>query len=538
MPGCSDQSVRDAIQRSYRFFNCTVGPEPSGGMLGGFNFSHRTNWGFYMEQYGGARRRARDIPEVALWTTSSELASMDELQADVDEGIRRFEERVGRAPDGASTVLARFLTFLASDVYHYQADHGTMIWPAENGATDELFDDEMYALRRNGYYVVTYVGHPIDNTFYTDKWVDWIRRDSPPTDGCPLLHSANYEDTGVDMPAFHTRFCGDDYPGFDLTHPFLGGGLTMVWTPDFGAGILATNWSPITHHGVVGLGTDPNSGALERSWERIAATDFHHADRDGAEIAGAIPMYYESPDELTYLRQYEFEDNEITVEITVTNETDVPQHFDALWENIPVPLCDSDCENNRKGRLIGFADDGGAALSEGDHLLDAVHIVDEEGHGLAVELIDGERSVGVRPVGMTQVQYGTRLHIGRLEIPFDSAALAPGESTTLRYRIRTLDPIDEPPPSPEADDIPEIICSAGADGDADADADGDGDSDGDGDGDSDVDADGDGDADGDVDADGDGDGDADGGVTPSDEGGCDCRAGARRSSGFLLKLIG
>ncbi len=45
--------------------------------------------------------------------------------------------------------------------------------------------------------------------------------------------------------------------------PFVGGGLTMFWTPDFGSSVLAGNWTPLTHHGLVA--TD---GVTEvRSWE-------------------------------------------------------------------------------------------------------------------------------------------------------------------------------------------------------------------------------------------------------------------------------
>jgi len=457
MPGCSDPHVRDALQKSYRFFNATVAPEPEGNMLGGFNFSHRTAWGFYAEQYGGARGRARDIPEVALWS-SAESPTLAELQDDLTYAVNQFENRVAAVPGSAHTLLGRFATFVASEVYHYPEGHADLRWPALDGETDLLIDDDLYALRKPGFYTALYVGHPIHDPFYTDKFVPYITPAAPPTTGCPPLHSATYEDTGVPLPAWYASLCGDDYPDFATKHPFVGGGLTLVWTPAFGATLLAANWSPLVHHGVVGLGINPTTSVLERSWERYSATQFHDADSTGAELSGAIPMYYEAADELDYTRTYGFTDDTITVEVTLTNATGSAQSFDALWENLPFPVCDQDCENNRKNRPVGFTEADGTPLAEGEPVLDVVHLRDDQGHGLAIELDGGPRPIAVRPVGMVHEAYGIQLKIGRLQIPFDSPSLAAGEATTLRYHLRSLDGASAVPPVTPVTDEPEVLC--------------------------------------------------------------------------------
>lgn len=460
LPGCSDSNLRDALQTSYRFFNATVAPEPDGSMLGGFNFSHRTNWGFYAEQFGGARSRARDIQEVAIWS-SPEDEPLTELQADLDYAIGQFDNRVERVPDGMSTLLSRFLTFVASETYHYPADHGAASWPAEDPDTDQLLDDDLYVVRRNGFYAVVYVGHPIHDPFYTDKKVEYMRRAAPPAAGCPAAHIATYEDTGTVLPAWNAELCPGDYPTFGHVHPFVGGGLSLVWTPAFGAGLLAANWSPVVHHGLVGLRDNPDSGAQERTWEAYAGTVFNGANRDLVEMAGTLPMYYGATDELDYTRQYSFSDDAITVDVTVANDTGAAQSFDALWENVPVPVCDADCDNNRKGRVIGFAATDGTPLADGEHSVDGVHVVDSDGHGLAVELAGGPRLVGVRSVGMTRESYGVQLKLGRLEIPLAATTLADGESTSLQYVIRALDPVSSVPAVPTVTDEPEIICGEG-----------------------------------------------------------------------------
>jgi hypothetical protein len=38
--------------------------------------------------------------------------------------------------------------------------------------------------------------------------------------------------------------------------PMVGGGLSMFATPSYGSGLIATNWSPLSHHGLVAVLSD------------------------------------------------------------------------------------------------------------------------------------------------------------------------------------------------------------------------------------------------------------------------------------------
>jgi hypothetical protein len=52
--------------------------------------------------------------------------------------------------------------------------------------------------------------------------------------------------------------------------PFVGGGMSLFWTPDFGNALLAGNWTPLVHHGLVAV--DGRTGV--RSWEDYFSTSY------------------------------------------------------------------------------------------------------------------------------------------------------------------------------------------------------------------------------------------------------------------------
>lgn len=454
--GCSDQTVRAALAKSYDFFNHTVGPEPGGKTLGGFNFGHRTNWWFADEQYSGAKGIARDVPQVAIWSEPQTPLSPADIQSELDDAIQSFDFHVAQTATSASTLLHAFQRFVARQTYVFPDSHPNLRWPAQNPDTDRLFDDELYALRRDGYFVSIYVGNPASGTFYTDQKVEQIRPAAAPAT-CPGLYTAHYEDTGVPQPSGHAHPCATDEREYFVSHPFVGGGISTLWTPSFGAAILAANWSPLVHHGIVGVGLNPDTGLLERTWERYAAVQLIGADRDGVELHGTVPLYYGSAVELLYTRVYEFGDDSIDVKVVLTNATAVEQSLDALWENVPVPVCAADCDTNLKARVVGFARADGTPLDAGMHELDVVHVVDEQGHGLAVSF-GSVREVSVHPVGMILPFYSERLQIGRIQIPFDTSVLPSGASTSLTYTLRTLDSVMVEPVPPVTDE-PQILCA-------------------------------------------------------------------------------
>lgn len=476
LPGCSDQGIRKALQRSYSFFNATVAPEPNGTLLGGFNFNHRTDWGFYLEQYNGAKGIARDIPEVALHSAPVPDASVEDLQAAIATEIGKFDYRrtVSADPAYILQIGFHFMPLQAADFYHFPVGHSDLRWPAENPTTDVLFGSELYAVRRKGYYAAFYVGNP--NTPGNTGASDVVRmlQQVPPAEDCPEAHIQSWEDTGKTMPDYNAPLCaGPPDVSFHVAYPFVGGGLTTLWTPAAGTVLLGANWSPVVHHGLVALVKHPTTGQLERTWERYGATAFGAAGRDLVENSGLLPHSFDAPDGegLSYLRRYDLGDDALEVTVTLTNETAAPISFEEVWENLPFPLCDEACETHFKGRPVGFVDAQGNELDAGDVRLDTLHVVDESGHGIAVELLDGPTTIRLRPLGLKQDRWGQYLQIGRAELPIAATALAANETATLRYRLRTLDPIAEVPPVTTVPDIPEVICGPIPEGPAEGDAD-------------------------------------------------------------------
>lgn len=207
------------------------------------------------------------------------------------------------------------------------------------------------------------------------------------------------------------------------------------------------------------------TGVEERMWEDYGSVTLVGANRDTVELSGRLPRYFEAPatESLTYNRKYTLTDDALDVEVTLTNLALAPVTFTSLWENLPFPVCDTECAKHLKGRKIGFADANGAPLASGDYPLGAVHVVDEAKHGLAIELASPQ-TVRIRPVGLRQVRYDESVQIGRVEVPFPKSALAPGESMSLSYKIRTLDPVASVPPIVAINDAPQIVCGPAVNG--------------------------------------------------------------------------
>jgi MYXO-CTERM domain-containing protein len=466
-PACTDQIMRAAIQKSYAYFNATVGPEPNGRILGGFNFSHRTDWGFYDEQYGGAREVARDIPEVAIWSDPIPNLPISDLQTSLANTINLFAQRRMQYanPTTVSTMGFFFQRLLASETFAYPKEHANLSWPAEDPKFDRQFGNDLYAVRRNGYFASIYVGktNDIGNTAKLNS-LPYIRRATPGPE-CPELYIAHWEDSGMPMPAFKSKPACSTGPSFLPVMPLTGGGITTLWTPSSGVAMMAANWSPIVHHGLVAQGANPMSGVEERVWEDYGSVTLVGANRNNVELSGHLPRYFQAPlgEALAYTRKYTLADDKVDVQVTLTNATANPISFNSIWENLPFPVCDTDCAKHRKGRAIGFFDGNGTPLAAGNQSLDSVRVVDENGHGLAIDFPSAQ-NMRIRPVGLRQVRYEESIQIGRVELPFAQASIAPGQSQTMNYTIRTLDPIATVPAIVEISDAPQVVCGEAVNG--------------------------------------------------------------------------
>lgn len=292
-----DRAMLAALERSYRFWNHTVAPEPDGGMLGGFNFSHRTSDSFAREQWWGARGIIDgELGEVAAWTHARGWIPSAIGPVEVREQLERW---LDRPPDRSP--------FPAVPRYRYHAAPlAPKPWPAESESPfTRVFGDELIAVRRPAYYAVVYVGKPARAPFY-------IRHREQ-------LREPQRDDDRSDATAGLTG-------PHRVVSPMLGGGLSLFWTPQFGSAVLAANWSPLTHHGVVAETAD-----RQRYWADYFATE-HDLDpkRGLLRVTGRIESL-----PLRYERRYRFADQSLTVELTLTAEDDLD--LGRLFECIPFP---------------------------------------------------------------------------------------------------------------------------------------------------------------------------------------------------------
>ncbi|MBN1672660.1 MAG: hypothetical protein JXR37_16580 [Kiritimatiellae bacterium] len=386
-----DREFLDSIRNSYRFFNHTVAPEPGGGVLGGFNFNHRVSMGFFQEQWSGAKGILDDVlPEVGLWaagppgTPESRQRREERAREQILKGLKKtYEEFPGQTGDPR---------------FEYDAEPDKSgIWPAcEPQPFTRTFADQLLAVKRPGYYAVIYIGKPM---------AEWAYRRNHPRFRKPMPDDA--ENTGKPIKEKYVL-------------PFLGGGLSLFWTPDYGAAVMAANWSALMHHGLVAFNPDGT-----RDWEDYYATAVKLDEPNGrltvtGRIAG-LP--------LRYTRRYRFEPEQLAIELTVAADADVS--LMRLIENVPL------AGGKRKKR--------GAELS-GPHADEAAPgmdftVMDSASCGVRFELAAPRplRVCRTGPLG----KYGD-YRINRVEIELP-ATLKQGEAARLAYR---LTPVRGPVSSP------------------------------------------------------------------------------------------
>ena len=242
--GNCNQELKRSIAKTYAFFNHTVAPEPppKRSILGGFNFNHRVGAGFHDEQFIGARGIALDIPEVSTWTTTL---------------LGVTGRRPDRIPTSFPPPLSRLLNYDSPRYEGFsnlpEATPATLpALKSTSFTTDVHGAHELIAVKRPGYYTAIYVGSPVP-THFPDK-----------------IRSVNGENMRKAWPldGEANGFQIDDVHNWAA--PFVGGGMSLFWTPDFGNALLAGNWTPLVHHGLVAV--DGRTGV--RSWEDYFSTSY------------------------------------------------------------------------------------------------------------------------------------------------------------------------------------------------------------------------------------------------------------------------
>jgi len=367
-----DKDMVEAVRKSYFFFNHTVAPEPDGAtMLGASNMGHRTSGSFVNEQWGGSKGILDDlVPEVALW--KPQLSP--EAQAALESSARASLEKA---------LSAKFSMRGNIDIAKYECWSKPLRgaqWPAlESESFTRCIGGELVAVKRPSYYMAVYVGKPVPNPHY-------IRN----REKFRLPIAGDAENQGGKSEKYRAT-------------PFLGGGLSMFWTKSYGSAILATNWAPTTHNGLVAT----KDGGL-RYWEDYFSTKWELAkDNSELRVSGSVESL-----PLSYERVYKLLDDRLEVSLTLKASKDVS--LQSLVENIPFPLGEL-----KKGGVEVSAPASGSKAS----------ITDLAGHGVEISF-DKDLAMRVQRNG---IQYD-RVQIGRIEVALPSK-LAAGESFVLSYGI-------------------------------------------------------------------------------------------------------
>ena len=464
-PEGEDKGVREALAASYRFFSYFTAEEPDGQRTSGFNFSHRIGIGFELEQWGGARGVAESIPEVALWSAWQFPQSGPTL-TQAYQSVKSLANGFGGPIDGlprqslngeaevALSLDSKLRPTLPLLPANASGDLDLVVPAAATGKPPELL-----TVRRSAYYAALYIGHTAPRSSYSGHFGT--------TKAIPLLKgSVNIEDYN---PSGETGYLGGGTTPHAIDYyeqsPMIGGGLSLLTTPSYGSAVLATNWSPLTHHGLVAKTASlVTPGTHRRFWEdyeqvttdrlhvspggdcaRLFPADEHLTLPTGFTVYGRLEGEPQDATEtkalvyqgLCYARHYTFADDHIGVRIVLKRiAPSTGGALERLFENIPVPTCTRAICNmvtgdggllNRKSKGATVTED----LTLGKQLLHVRDGATPTPHGLDIALPVG-RTVTVMPHGLRYSYYGSELQVGRVEIDL-SVPVAVGDASSLAY---------------------------------------------------------------------------------------------------------
>lgn len=414
----TDYEGEYALRSVYMLFNHTVAPEPDGALVGGFNFNHRIGNGFERTQYGGASNLADYLPEVGVWArglTASSPANRSRLLSTA----QAFETRVTNTPNAPAPGIP--------DRFNVNAVYGdpTLQFPVEESTRfTKNFGNEYIAVRRPGYFTGIFVGKPaagLGNLKYRDNYR------TPTTETQLNVGGTSVEDLPPESGASISVY---NY------NPYLGGGMSLFWTPSYGAALVGTTWSALAQHGLVAW----DGG--RRYWNDYFSTTYALSqDNNTLTVQGTIEAH-----PLSYTRQYIFNDHSVRVNLALTATADMT--LEKLAEIIPVPTCTrTDCNGSTKNRKSRGADlqIQGAVGSDNGALrtASAVTVKDSTNRGVQISFVSPTsdasttQAVAVYRNGLRQLYYGAELQVGRIEVLLPQTWSA-GDELNLSYTIGAL----------------------------------------------------------------------------------------------------
>jgi hypothetical protein len=379
-----------------------VAPEPDGRPIGASNFNHRTKEGFHYEQWGGATGILDNIlPEVSMYKPTWYLTSGPYHQSEkqLEEHRNQIRQILAKYSIAPNQGLNSFN--LSWTRYKYWAKQLNGTWPAlEDKSFIRNFGDELIAIKRPGYYTAIYVGKPIAGSSYR-KEDSRLWNVSLPYDISDALASPEV-----------VKDLGNRY-----ALPMTGGGMSLFWTRDFGNSLLAQNWSPLTHHGLLACDTE-GKGYYE---DYFSITHELNEQKGTLTVSGRIgnkPVAYE--------RKYTFRDYEVKIDLKLQVKKDCV--FARFLEIVPIAIGGKSYKsNNPKMKLSG--------PKSSPSLFDSVLITDRNQKGVLLKTLE-PREIKLSK-GIASHRNEEILQIARIEIPFPEK-LKKGDVLRLSYSLSPL----------------------------------------------------------------------------------------------------
>lgn len=276
---------RDSLQKAFYCFNHTVAPEPSGQLIGVTDLNHRVQMPWTYTQHGGGKRMiAPYLKEAGVWFRNRPT---EPEQAKLAESIRERAKTIPYPPERCAEILrrnARLTNGSSRRNYEYY-NAGVMgggVFPYEEEPFFRNLGDEFICVKQPRYYCLVYVGKP---------GIPQRTRPVPP----------------------------------DKTGARTGGGVSLLWTPEYGVAMAGQGWNAYCHHGlIVDMGRDV-----------VRTADYFAIEFDLDTAGKVLSVRGKIKDvPLRYRYGYRFAEDRVTVETQVAATEDVS----ALGCDIQFPL--------------------------------------------------------------------------------------------------------------------------------------------------------------------------------------------------------
>jgi len=276
----NDTVIKNSLSKVYEFFNHTVGPEPTkeNVAIGGFNFNHRIGAGCFEEQYTGATIIANNIPETGIRSKKTAAQKNQDSTTAVIGINNRLNNNFVNGDAG----------IFSYRYYKYYVDSDTTYkWPALRTPFFKNFSNEMLAVKKEEYFSCIYIGKPNVAYGYINQKLASLRPSN-----------INENDTLFKLDPHNAT-------------PILGGGLTTFWNKDYGTSVMATNWSPTFHNGLMATTNDTSS---LRYWEKYEGfTAMPDEINNKLIVTGVIENQ-----PINYNRTYNFFDGYLDIAVSLT----------------------------------------------------------------------------------------------------------------------------------------------------------------------------------------------------------------------------